>query len=373
MKTIEAKKTIQELLSLASININGNNSWDLQVHNEKFFNQVLLEGSLGAGESYMENWWDCKELDEFFTRIFKTRLQDKIRGNWKTLVQVFLAKALNLQNISGSFRSAKRHYDLGNDLFSTMLDQRMIYSCAYWKDAVTLEEAQEKKLKLTCLKLNLQPGMRVLDIGCGWGGFAKFASENYNVQVTGITVSTEQAKLAKETCKGLPVDIRLLDYRQVNETFDRVVSLGMFEHVGYKNYRTYMKSVQRSLKDDGLFLLHTIGSNFTSTWNDPWINHYIFPNSLLPSIQQIAKAIEGIFVMEDWHNFSADYDRTIMAWHKNFETNWEKLKDRYDERFYRMWNYYLLSCAGAFRSRKNQLWQVVLSKNGVPGGYISIR
>jgi cyclopropane-fatty-acyl-phospholipid synthase len=219
----------------------------------------------------------------------------------------------------------------------------------------------------------LERGMKVLDIGCGWGGFAKYAAERFGVSVTGLTVSAEQAKSARELCRGLPVEIRLLDYRQFHGQFDRVVSLGMFEHVGYKSYRVYMEKASRYLKDNGLFLLHTIGTNISSKWNDPWIDHYIFPGSLLPSIQQIGKAIEGLFVMEDWHNFGAYYDKTLMAWFANFDAAWPKLQERYGDRFYRMWKYYLLSCAGTFRARRIQLWQVVLSPKGVIKGYNSVR
>ncbi len=254
-----------------------------------------------------------------------------------------------------------------------MLDQQMAYSCAYGKDAHTLDDAQEAKLDLICRKLKLQPGMKVLDIGCGWGSFAKYAAEKFKVKVIGITVSKEQVKFGNELCQGIPVEIRLEDYRNINEKFDRIVSVGMFEHVGYKNYRTYMKIVYRCLKDDGLFLLHTIGKNNSETSIDPWMNKYIFPDGILPSVKQIAKAIEGLFVMEDWHNFGAYYDKTLMAWYRNFESNWEIIKSDYDKRFYRMWKYYLLSCAGSFRARKIQLWQIVFSKKGVLGGYRPIR
>ena len=148
----------------------------------------------------------------------------------------------------------------------------------------------------------------------------------------------------------------------------------MFEHVGYKNYRKYMKVAHRCLKDDGLFLLHTIGSDKTSTTGNPWLLKYIFPNGMLPSIAQIGKSIEGLFVMEDWHNFSYDYSATTKSWWNNVDKNWDKLKSRYDQRFYRMWKYYLLACAGGmFQARYNQLWQIVLSKKGVVGGYKSIR
>jgi cyclopropane-fatty-acyl-phospholipid synthase len=254
-----------------------------------------------------------------------------------------------------------------------MLDKRLVYSCGYWRNARTLNQAQESKLDLICRKIGLKRGMKVLDIGCGWGSFVKYAAEKYGASVVGITVSREQVALARDSCKGLPVQIRLQDYRDLDETFDHVVSVGMFEHVGYKNYQAFMKCVHKCLKDDGLFLLHTIGNNTSVKAPEPWTHKYIFPNGLLPSIKQIGAAIEGLFIMEDWHNFSADYDKTLMAWHRNFMKSWDKIKSNYDERFYRMWRYFLLSNAGAFRARKNQLWQVILSKRGVEGGHISIR
>jgi len=215
--------------------------------------------------------------------------------------------------------------------------------------------------------------MKILDIGCGWGSFAKYAAEKYKVKVVGITVSKEQVELGKRLSEGLPVEIRLQDYRNLNDKFDHIVSMGMIEHVGPKNYKTYMKVVHRSLKDKGLFLLHTIGKNKLKDPIDPWMNKYIFPNGVLPSINQIASSTENLFVMEDWHNFSADYDKTLMEWYKNFEKNWNKIESNYDKRFHRMWKYYLLSCAGLFRARKAQLWQIILSKKGILGGYKSIR
>jgi cyclopropane-fatty-acyl-phospholipid synthase len=367
------KKTADELLSLVGVEINGPNPWDIQVHNDNFYRRVLRQGSLGLGESYMDSWWDCAELDQFFCRVLGANLEDKIKGNWRLLLRALAARVLNLQSKRRAFQVGERHYDLGNDLFKNMLDKRMVYSCAYWKNARSLDEAQENKLDLICRKIGLKPGMRVLDIGCGWGSFARYAAEKYGAEVVGITVSREQAALGKEICRGLPVDIRLQDYRDINEKFDHVVSVGMFEHVGYKNYRTFMKFVHRCLKEDGLFLLHTIGFNVSVTSPEPWTNKYIFPNGLLPSIKQIAAAIEGLYVMEDWHNFSADYDKTLMAWHRNFENSWARIKADYDDRFYRMWKYFLLSSAGGFRSRRNQLWQIVLSKRGVEGGYTSVR
>jgi len=373
MKTDRFKNTAEKLLSLAGIEINGNNPWDLKVNNEGFYQRVLTRGSLGLGESYMDGWWDCGRLDEFFCRILRAQIQNKVKEDRLLLFKVLLARTINLQSKRRAFQIGERHYDLGNDLYESMLDKRMVYTCAYWEGAETLDEAQEKKLDLVCRKIGLQPGMKVLDIGCGWGSFAKYAAEKYKAEVTGITVSREQVELGERLCKGLPVEIRFQDYRDVTGDFDSIVSLGMFEHVGYKNYRTYMRVVNRCLKDDGLFLLQTIGGNESSVNTEPWIDKYIFPNSLIPSIKQIGDAAEGLFVMEDWHNFSAHYDKTLMAWYRNFDTNWHKIKSNYDERFYRMWKYYLLSCAGSFRARKNQVWQIVFSKRGVSGGYKSIR
>lgn len=321
----------------------------------------------------MDGWWECDRLDEFFYRLIPSRPEDKIKKDWKLFSHILKAVVLNNGSKSMAFQIGEKHYDIGNELYRNMLDKRMVYSCAYWKDAKNLDEAQEAKLDLICRKLGLHPGMRVLDIGCGWGGFAKYAAGKYGVEVVGITVAKEQVKLGKELCKGLPVEIRLQDYRDVNERLDRIVSVGMFEHVGYKNYRTYMQTVHNCLKDDGLFLLHTIGNSQSQVTTDRGLDKYIFPNSLVPSMKQICASIERLFVIEDLHNFGSHYDATLMAWFKNFDLSWNKLKEKYDVRFYRMWKYYLLSCAGAFRSRHMQVWQIIFSKKGVPGGYHSIR
>ncbi|WP_232825916.1 cyclopropane fatty acyl phospholipid synthase [Chitinophaga alhagiae] len=366
---MNAKDTLSRLFSSAGITVNGSNAWDIQVHNEHFYTQVLATGSLGLGESYMSNWWDSPRLDEFFHHLLRGELDTKAHKSLAIQGEILFSRLFNRQNPASAYRNAVKHYDLGNDLFTQMLDRRMVYTCGFWKNAQSLNEAQEYKLDLSCRKLQLKPGMHVLDIGCGWGSFAKYAAEKYQVKVTGITLSKEQAELGRQLCKGLPVDIQLMDYRQLGGQYDAIASLGMFEHVGLKNYRIYMQTVFNCLRDEGLFLLHTIGSNHSTAYIDPWINKYIFPHSLLPSIRQIGKAIEGLFVMEHWENFSTDYDKTLSAWFTNFSSNWNKLKAKYDDTFYRMWKYYLLSCAGSFRARKNQLWQLVLSRKGVEGGY----
>jgi len=359
---------IENLLTLADVDLNGHRPWDIHVHNDRFYPTVMRSGSLGLGESYMNGWWDSDQLDEMICRLLKAELDTKV-NSLQDIMNYLVALLINLQSPERSYQVGRKHYDIGNDLYEHMLDRRMIYSCAFWKNAATLDEAQEAKLDMVCRKLKLKPGMRVLDIGCGWGGMAQFAAKNYGVAVLGVTISKEQVSMARERCQGVPVEIRLQDYRSIDDTFDRVLSLGMFEHVGYKNYRTFMKSVRNLLQDEGLFLLHTIGSNVSRKTTDCWIHKYIFPNSVLPSAKQITRSIEGLFVLEDWHNFGADYDKTLMHWFENFRNSWHFLKKNYDERFFRMWKYYLLSCAGSFRARSNQLWQVVLSPKGIPGGY----
>lgn len=367
------KSLVQYLLELAGVEINGKEPWDIQVHDDRFYRRVISGAELGLGESYMAGWWDAEKVDEFIFKIVRADLQYKVKRNLKIVLELARFRLTNMQRKSRAFIIGRRHYDLGNELFRKMLDKRMNYSCAYWKNASSLDEAQENKLRLICDKLGLKAGMRVLDIGCGWGAFGKYAAENYGAEVTGITVSKEQVALGRELCKDLPVEFRLQDYREMNEKFDRIVSVGMIEHVGYKNYKDYFRVADRCLKDDGLFLLHTIGSPRSVKSTDPWTHRYIFPNGMLPSVAQLGKAVEGIFVMEDWHNFGADYDKTLMAWYDNFIQGWDLLKAKYSDTFFRMWKYFLLSSAGAFRARSNQLWQIVLSKNGIPGGYESIR
>ena len=365
-------RRIVELLNLAEIKVGGNEAHDINVHNQNVYRRILSEGSMGLGESYMEGWWDAKELDQFFYKLLSTDIERKVKSSqyyWSALQ----SKILNLQNIRRAFQVGEHHYDIGNDLFSKMLDRRMVYTCAYWKNAKDLDKAQENKLDLVCRKIGLKKNQRILDIGCGWGSFIKYASEKYGVSAVGVTVSKEQAEYAQRNCKNLPVEVRLQDYRELNDSFDHIVSLGMFEHVGPKNYRTYMEIAARCLKKDGLFLLHTIGSNYTRHNPDAWINKYIFPNGVLPSLKDISMATENLFVLEDLHSFGSDYDKTLMAWFENFNESWPQLSDKYGSQFYRMWKYYLLSCAGAFRARNIQLWQLVLSKTGVEGGYASVR
>lgn len=368
-----AEQFFTDLLEQADIVVNGTRPWDIRIKNESFFDRVAADGSLALGESYMDGWWECDALDQFFFKILRNRIDEKVRISAPMLLTHLKSRLFNRQNKRKAFEVGEKHYDTGNDLFELMLDDHMAYSCGYWKDVDNLTDAQKAKLDIICRKLHLKPGMRLLDIGCGWGSLVRYAAENFGVEAVGITISREQADLAAKRCRHLPVDIRIQDYRETDETFDAVVSVGMFEHVGYKNYRKFMSVVKNCLKKNGLFLLHTIASNRTTHNCDPWFDKYIFPNGMLPSIKQIGSAMEPHFVMEDWHNFGIFYDKTLMAWHKNFCNHWPCLREKYDNRFFRMWSYYLLSLAGGFRARHMQVWQIVMSPEGAVGGYPSIR
>ncbi|AEF55255.1 cyclopropane fatty acyl phospholipid synthase [Marinomonas posidonica] len=354
------------LLSKADITVNGPNPWDPQLHNPNLWSRVLKQGSLGLGEAYMDGWWDCQQIDEFIRRIINAELDKIITGRWTLIRHWLKATLFNRQSVKRAYQVGEQHYDVGNDLYQAMLDESMAYSCGYWKEADTLHQAQLNKLRLICEKAQLNKAESVVEIGCGWGSFAEIAAREYEVNVTGVTISKEQEKLAKERCKGLPVDIKLMDYRSLEGQYDKAVSIGMFEHVGPKNYGTYMQTAHNLIKEDGIFVLHTIGSDKSATGTDPWIDKYIFPNGVIPTLTQISESAEPYFVIEDVHNFGQDYATTLLAWHSNFEKAWPQLQNQYSERFYRMWTYYLKVCAAAFQSRSLQLYQVVLRKRLTP-------
>lgn len=354
-------RTVQSMLDKAGVVLNGSNPWDIQVKDKKIFLKLLAGGSLALGESYVDGKWEVEQIDELIHRLLKspvTRSKTFVTHH----VTRYWARLFNLQKKSRAFQVGEEHYDLGNDLYEQMLDPQMVYTCGYWRTAANLAEAQQHKLYLVSKKLDLQRGMRVLDIGCGWGSFAEFAAQHYGVEVVGVTVSKEQAALAKQRCEGLPVEIRLQDYRDIEGQFDAIASIGMFEHVGHKNYRTFMNVLDRCMKPEAMTLLHTIGKNESLLGVDPWISKYIFPNGEIPSLKQISDSLEPNLIVEDVHNLGADYDRTLMAWCNNFEAGWESLRQNYSQRFYRLWTYYLQCCAGAFRARDLQLWQLVISR-----------
>lgn len=361
-----AADAIKDLLTSAGITVGGDQPWDLAVHDERFYARVLRDGTLGAGEAYVEGWWDSPALDQTVDRMLRARLGEAVRESWIFVAHAVRARVLNLQSLARAFGNGQHHYDLGNDLYEAMLDRRLVYTCACWRDAQTLDQAQEAKLELVCTKLGLRPGMCVLDLGCGWGGFAAYAAEHHGVHVVGYTVSHEQVRWAKARYAHLPIEIRLDDYRHASGTFDAVVSIGLLEHVGPKNYRGYMELVDRCLAPGGIAFVHTIGGNTPSRHLEPWMDRYIFPNAVLPALSQLTSAMEDLFVIEDVHNLCEDYDRTLLAWWHNFDAAWPRLRERYGEPFYRTWKYYLLASAGAFRARAQQLYQIVMTRPGTP-------
>ncbi len=385
----QAEKTIKDLLKLADIKINGKRPWDIQIHDNRFYKRILNDGSLGLGESYMDGWWDSKQIEEAIARMIRAQLDRKIKKSLSLILFLARNKFFNNATIKRSYKVGKIHYDVGNELYEKMLDSEMNYTCGYWKglgdpltawkDPKNLDKAQTAKMDLICRKLGLKKGMNVLDTGCGFGNFARYAAANYGVSVVGCTVSKEQAIKAQERCKGLPVKIYHKDYRELklDKSFDRVASIGIMEHITYKNYDNYLRITCGALKDDGLMLLHTIGYEISVTAGEPWEEKYIFPNSHLPSIAQMAKAAESKFIIEDLQNFGLYYYPTLMSWWTNFDKSWKELSkkypEKYDERFYRMWKYYLLSFAGSFKAKNLQLFQIVLSKNKKAEVYEAVR
>ncbi len=349
----------------------------------------MQTGSLGLGDAYVEGLWECDALDQLFTRLLLAQGDRRLaRGSrLRAVLWLLRDRLFNLQSLHRSPTVARRHYDIHPEVYAAMLDPWRQYSCGYWEQAANLAEAQEHKLRLICAKLDLRPGLRLLDIGCGWGGLAAYAARHYGVEVVGITLSVEQLRLARRHWGDLPLRFELCDYRQLDRLncapFDRVVSVGMYEHVGPRNAATFFTAVSQALRDGGLFLLHSIGYHSRSRHSDPWIDTHVFPHGRLPAPGELASALERHWLIEDWHNFGPDYDRTLMAWNANVEAAWPRLAQTIGEpataeRFHRFWRYYLLCCAGFFRSRQGQLWQLVLSKANlaslpVTGAYRSIR
>jgi cyclopropane-fatty-acyl-phospholipid synthase len=374
-----ARDHIRALLGEAGIEIGGRRPWDLQVHDDRFYGRVLAGGSLAAGESYMDGWWDVERLDEFFARVHRAGLDRRILTP-RLVLRALLGRFVNLQGRRRSRRVATQHYDRSNELYVAMLGPTMQYTCAYYGregEPLPLDDAQRRKLALIAAKLHLRPGMSVLELGGGFGELARFLAADHGCRVVSYNISAEQVAFARERCAGLTVEIRLQDYREAWKDparYDRVVSVGLMEHVGPKNYRGLFELVRRRLTPGGLALVHTIGGNVSRGDTEPWIERYIFPGGVIPSEQQLARAREGLLVLEDWHNFGPDYDRTLLAWEANFLAAWPRLRQQLqlDERFYRMWRYYLNGAAGAFRARTLHLWQLVLSGGDAPR-YVPVR
>ncbi len=367
-----ARRICTDLLSEAGVPIDGDASFAVKVHDERLWSRIVAQRQLGLGEAYMDGWWDCDQLDEMLTRVIAIDAAQRIPLRPRIAWHAAMSTIANYQTRRRATQNARHHYDIGNDLYERMLDKRMIYSCGYWQQADDLDSAQEAKLDLICRKLELEPGMRLLDIGCGWGGFLQFAAERYGIIGTGISPAVHQVSKARERCAGLPVTIHAMEYRDLTGEFDRIVSVGMLEHVGPKNLGTFFDTCDRLLVDGGMMLHHTIGSTVSKHHSDPFFDRYIFPGGVLPSLAQFTAAAEPKWVIEDVHNFGPDYDRTLMAWNTNIEARWAEIP-HYDERFRRMWRFYVLGSAAGFRARSLQLWQVVLRRKGRAPRYSAAR
>lgn len=377
------KALVTAKLAQAGITINGTNPWDLIVKDDRFYARTAIGGSLGLGDSYAEGLITCEDIGALQQRWIAADTHPPgprwPRNPAEAWIRLKMLMS-NQQNIERSRDVGKFHYDIGNDLYRRMLGPTMAYSCGYWAgikyatDALALDQAQRNKYQIICEKLNLRWGMRVLEIGCGSGGFAAYAAREYGVDIVGVSISKEQIAYAQQAypdlCASGQINLQLMDYRGMYDTFgqqfDAAVSIGMFEHVGPANYAVYMKAVRDCLKPHAPFLLHTIVGNGNP---DPFMWYRIFRGGVLPLEAQMAKAAKPYFAIEHVENFGYDYYLTLKAWWNNFVAAWPELEHTYDRRFYRMWEFYLKACAALFEARRIHLQHWLLVPGGTKHGY----
>lgn len=380
---MNARHTITQLFKELDI-VNGR---DIVVHDDRFYEKVLRQQTRGLGESYVNGWWDTPDITKLIITVIRglPQIRKHLKINLSLIFSQFAGSFYNRQAKQRNARDVQAHYDIGNELYEIMLDKNMVYSCAYFQDPLwTLEQAQEAKIDLVYRKLHIPnqgigtDPVRVLDIGCGWGFGLIHGARYYNIEGVGLTLSQNQFESGQRLTKKLPVEIRLQDYRDLpdEEKFDAIFSIGMFEHVGRKNYSQLMHVVEKHLKPNGLFLLHTIGTAKPGPL-EPWMNKYIFPGAYLPSRTLISESTEKLFVLQDFQNFGLHYARTLEEWYQRFMKGWPILRDLrpelYTDRFFRMWKYYLLSSAAGFYTGRNDLWQFVFSKQPLDHVYQAVR
>ena len=345
----------------------------LRILNKKLHYKLLLRPDLYFGEAYsdgdieIENGTLTDFLDLALMNIgrgelnFFSQLTNKLSGSYRYLT--------NFNFIKKSKMNVAHHYDLSDDLYDLFLDSKRQYSCAYFKDENdSLETAQNNKIQHIIKKLNIKPNQKILDIGCGWGSLAIDIAKSINCEVTGITLSKNQfdycVKRAKELNMENQVVFKLIDYRELNEKFDRIVSVGMFEHVGRKFYKRFFRQIEKLLNNDGVSLIHTIGSVNPPGNPHPWITKYIFPGGYTPSLSEVTTPIEKAgLVVSDIEVLKLHYSHTLRLWKENCIKNREKIIEMFDERFFRMWEFYLAGCEIAFKWGDQVVYQFQLTKN----------
>jgi len=345
----------------------------VKILDKKLHYKLLFRPDLYFGEAYsdgsvvIENGTLTDFLDITLMNLgrgqfnFFTKLINKLNGSYRYLT--------NFNFIKKSKMNVAHHYDLSDNLYSLFLDQKKQYSCGYFEsEKDTLETAQNNKIKHIIKKLNIQPNQRVLDIGCGWGSLAIDIAKNTNCEVTGITISENQFNYCKKKVKELnlenQVSFKLIDYRQLNEKFDRIVSIGMFEHVGRKFYKNFFNQIVKLLNDDGVSLIHTIGSVNPPSDPHPWITKYIFPGGYTPSLSEVISPIENAgLIVSDIEVLKLHYSYTLRHWKENCIKNKGQIIKMFDEKFFRMWEFYLASCESAFKWGDQVVYQLQLTKN----------
>ena len=341
---------------------------EIIIKNDIFFNKLLDRGELGLAESYMDGDWESNDLGNLLKKLMFYQDILESKAKYQTINFLYLKifstyeSFFNTNTLIKSPENIQKHYDVGNDLYNKMLGTTMQYTCAYFnKDDMTLDEAQESKMDLIAKKLDLKEGMDVIDIGCGFGSMANYLAKKYKVKVTGVTLSPEQKNFSDEYFGNENVSIEVKDYRLVRGKFDRVYSVGMFEHIGSKNYKEYFDKCYDLLKDDGIMFCHTMGiSRPNYHQNEYFASKYIFPEGELPDMLNLTEGYSEKWRLEDFQNIGISYSKTFDAWRENIG-NWETLEG-YDERFKRMWEYYLHLFAENFRCQNFLLFQNVFTK-----------
>ena len=345
----------------------------MRLTDPKLYRSLVFKAELVAGEAYMDGtmrFEDGSHLRDFLMLFSVNRLSLGSYPVQKVLraIKMRFRKRLQSNRKGEAQKNVAHHYDLGNDFYKLFLDDNMLYSCAYFRDpAESLEQAQRNKLRLLAAKLNLKPGMKVLDIGCGWGDLALYLAQLEDVSVVGVTLSKEQHALATKRAAdaGLAGRVRfeLKDYRDVTETFDRVVSVGMCEHVGVQHYDEFFKKLNALMPDDGVAVIHSIGHMSPPGMTSPWLRKYIFPGGYSPALSEVVSVTEqNSLWVTDIEVLRLHYAMTLAHWCNRFEANRDKVVAMYDERFARMWEFYLISCEMTFRAGSQMVFHLQLSR-----------